>query len=82
MREDINLEIWKPNPLPKKDCMFQGVVPCCNKPICDSIGTDISPEFCFYCRHFSKVSGVKPYEFASKFNNFLFEVEKELKGGK
>ena len=70
---------WKPLPLPNKDCMYQGTVKCCNKPVCDSIGDDVSNEFCHYCRYYSKVMNVKPYEFAEKFHNHLQQIEDEFK---
>lgn len=75
MEEDI--KEYKIKPLPKENCMFQGVVNCCGRICCDSIGTDMSPEFCFYCRFHATILKMKPYKFASRFHDWLWKLDKE-----
>jgi len=71
-------EIWKPLSLPKKDCTYQGT---CDdgRIICDSIGDDISPEFCHYCRYIAKTYKIKPEDFSEKFFWKVIEIYESMK---
>ena len=63
----------------RANCTYGGTLECCNNVCCDAVGTDVSREFCNYCRHFSRETGIKPWKFAEKFARAIGCIEDELK---
>jgi len=73
--------IFKPLPLPEKDCTYQGT---CDdgRIICDEVGDDVSPECCHYCRYLAKTYNKKPFEVAELISKMVWSFYEDKKTSK
>jgi len=61
-----------------RNCMYLGGFK--KRIVCDSVGDDVSQEFCLYCQYLSKTYNLKPRRVASSLYRKIDIILKEAKG--